>query len=108
MLPEGLLTVSYIAAGVLFILSLGGLSNQETAGRGNTYGILGMAIAILATLGAVVGGFPDQPVSLTSSGIGVLAAAILPAAVKVRRDELPRAEWWTSRPGRDVGSRTYG
>ncbi|WP_086001700.1 NAD(P)(+) transhydrogenase (Re/Si-specific) subunit beta [Plesiocystis pacifica] len=80
-MPAGLLTVSYIAAGVLFILSLGGLSNQETAGRGNTYGILGMVVAILATLGAVVGGFPDQPVSLTTSGIGVLAVAILPAAV---------------------------
>jgi NAD(P) transhydrogenase subunit beta len=42
--------MSYIAATVLFILSLSGLSNQETARRGNYYGMLGMAIAILATV----------------------------------------------------------
>jgi NAD(P) transhydrogenase subunit beta len=42
--------VSYIAATVLFILALGGLSNQETARRGNWYGIAGMVIALLATV----------------------------------------------------------
>jgi len=46
----GLITAAYLVAGILFILSLGGLSKQETAQRGNLYGILGMAIAILATL----------------------------------------------------------
>ena len=46
----GLSTVSYIAATILFILCLGGLSNQETARRGNVYGIIGMAIAVLATV----------------------------------------------------------
>ena len=40
----------YIGATVLFILTLGGLSNQESARKGNTYGILGMSIAIVATL----------------------------------------------------------
>jgi len=49
-LPLGVITVSYIAATVLFILALGGLSNQETARRGNWYGITGMAIALLATV----------------------------------------------------------
>lgn len=44
-----LTTVAYLFAGILFILSLGGLSHQETAKRGNTYGIIGMAIAMLAT-----------------------------------------------------------
>jgi NAD(P) transhydrogenase subunit beta len=46
--------VSYIAATVLFILALGGLSNQETARRGNWYGIAGMTIALLATIFGVV------------------------------------------------------
>ena len=42
--------VAYLGAAVLFILSLGGLSNQETARRGNTYGLIGMMIAIAATI----------------------------------------------------------
>jgi NAD(P) transhydrogenase subunit beta len=45
-----LATVSYIGATILFILSLGGLSNPETSRRGNLYGIIGMAIAVLATV----------------------------------------------------------
>jgi NAD(P) transhydrogenase subunit beta len=49
-MSEGLVTVSYIGATILFILTLGGLSNQETARRGNIYGIIGMTIAILATI----------------------------------------------------------
>ena len=54
MIPAGIITVSYIAATVLFILALGGLSNQETARRGNWYGIVGMVIALLATVLGVV------------------------------------------------------
>src|SRR5687767_1519231 len=46
----GITSAAYLAAGVLFILSLGGLSRPETARRGNVYGMVGMAIAILATL----------------------------------------------------------
>lgn len=45
-----LATVSYIGATILFILCLGGLSNQETARRGNLYGMIGMTIAVLATV----------------------------------------------------------
>ncbi|MES9905133.1 MAG: Re/Si-specific NAD(P)(+) transhydrogenase subunit beta [Sedimenticola sp.] len=57
-MTEGMITVAYIAASVLFILALGGLSNQESAQRGNIYGIAGMAIAIVATiLGAQVTGY---------------------------------------------------
>jgi NAD(P) transhydrogenase subunit beta len=54
MISAGIVTVSYIAATVLFILALGGLSNQETARRGNWYGITGMTIALLATVFGVV------------------------------------------------------
>ncbi len=48
-IPQTTLTVAYLLAAVLFILSLGGLSRQETARRGNIYGILGMALAFVAT-----------------------------------------------------------
>ncbi|MFY9328261.1 MAG: NAD(P)(+) transhydrogenase (Re/Si-specific) subunit beta, partial [Georgfuchsia sp.] len=43
-------TVSYIGATILFILSLGGLSNPATSRRGNLYGMIGMTIAVLATV----------------------------------------------------------
>ena len=49
MISSGLQTVSYIAASILFILSLGGLASQESAKRGNFFGIIGMVLAILAT-----------------------------------------------------------
>lgn len=49
-METALLTLAYLIASVLFILSLRGLSSQETASRGNFYGMLGMAIAIVATL----------------------------------------------------------
>jgi len=69
-MKEGLITIAYIAASVLFILSLGGLSQQETARRGNLYGVIGMVIALLATAARLdYGSFP------------VLAAVIIPGAV---------------------------
>jgi len=49
-MTTSLSTVSYIAATILFILCLGGLSNPETSRRGNLYGIIGMTIAVLATI----------------------------------------------------------
>ena len=49
-MTASLATVAYIGATILFILSLGGLSNPETARRGNLFGIIGMAIAVLATV----------------------------------------------------------
>ena len=49
-MSTGLVTVSYIGATILFILALGGLSNQESARRGNLNGIIGMTIALLATI----------------------------------------------------------
>ena len=49
-MTSSLSTVSYIGATILFILCLGGLSNPETSRRGNLYGMIGMAIAVLATV----------------------------------------------------------
>ena len=49
-MSTGLATVAYIGATILFILSLGGLSHPETARRGNFFGIVGMTIAVLATI----------------------------------------------------------
>lgn len=49
-MSQGLVTAAYIVAAVLFILSLAGLSKQETAKHGNLFGILGMAIALVATM----------------------------------------------------------
>ena len=67
---ESLITVAYIAAGALFILSLGGLSRQETARRGNLYGILGMLIALVATAAAIKDG-----------NYFLLGAALIPGAI---------------------------
>src|SRR5512144_156792 len=49
-MTTSMVSVSYIAATILFILSLGGLSNPESSRRGNLYGMVGMAIAVLATV----------------------------------------------------------
>ena len=46
----GLVTACYLAAAVLFILALGGLSNQEKAKRAIWYGMIGMALAVIATI----------------------------------------------------------
>jgi NAD(P) transhydrogenase subunit beta len=69
-MSNNLLTVAYIAASALFILSLGGLSDQATARRGNLYGIAGMLIAFVAT--ALGGGLKQY---------GLLGAVILPGAL---------------------------
>ncbi|MFZ5508198.1 MAG: Re/Si-specific NAD(P)(+) transhydrogenase subunit beta [Pseudomonadota bacterium] len=49
-MSQSLATVAYLGAAILFILSLGGLSNPESSRRGNLYGMVGMALAVLATV----------------------------------------------------------
>jgi NAD(P) transhydrogenase subunit beta len=73
---NGILVVSYIIATILFILALGGLSNQETARRGNWYGIVGMAIALVATIwGIVTQTYIELIVALLIGGtVGLIAA----------------------------------
>jgi len=76
MINAGVITVSYIIATILFILALGGLSNQETARRGNYYGMIGMLIALIATvLGVVTQHYTILLAALVVGGsIGLLAA----------------------------------
>ena len=73
-----LVTVSYLGATILFILSLGGLSNPETSRRGNLYGMLGMVIAVLATVSGpnvTAAGYPWIIVAmLVGATIGIYAA----------------------------------
>ncbi|MFT5430244.1 MAG: NAD(P) transhydrogenase subunit beta [Myxococcota bacterium] len=64
-----LLSVAYLASAILFILSLRGLSNQESARRGNLYGITGMVVALIATA------FTDRIDAYVA-----LALAIIPGA----------------------------
>ena len=49
-MSQSLATVAYLGAAILFILSLGGLSNPETSRRGNLFGMVGMGLAVLATV----------------------------------------------------------
>ncbi|MCP4979903.1 MAG: NAD(P)(+) transhydrogenase (Re/Si-specific) subunit beta [Gammaproteobacteria bacterium] len=53
-MSPSLITVSYLASAALFILALGGLSTNETARRGNLFGMIGMVIAVLVTIAAFV------------------------------------------------------
>ncbi len=72
-----LITVAYLISGILFILSLGGLSKQQTAKRGNVYGMLGMGLAIAVTaLDSQVTGYSILvPAILVGSIIGAILAA---------------------------------
>ena len=75
-MSENLATVSYIGATILFILSLGGLSNQETALRGNLYGMIGMTIAVLATV---------MGPQVTKAGYGwIIGAMAVGAAIGIK------------------------
>lgn len=67
-MSQSLATMAYLGAAILFILSLGGLSNPETSRRGNLFGMLGMAIAILATV------FGPR---VTTDGIAWIVAALV-------------------------------
>ncbi|MFB6466768.1 Re/Si-specific NAD(P)(+) transhydrogenase subunit beta [Cytobacillus sp. Hz8] len=84
-MSNGLITAAYIIAAILFILSLAGLSKQETARNGNKFGIIGMAIALIATI-----------VSLNVQSIVYILVAMLLGgligvrlALKVEMTEMP-------------------
>src|SRR6478672_8902822 len=80
-MTTSLQTVAYIGAGILFILCLGGLSNQETSRRGNLYGMIGMALAVLATVfgpSVTPAGYPYIVAAMVvGAAIGLYAARIV-------------------------------
>lgn len=84
-MSQGFISAAYIVAAILFIFSLAGLSKQETAKQGNIYGMVGMAIALLATIGnPEVSGMGTIIVTM------VIGAAIgLHLAKKVQMTEMP-------------------
>jgi NAD(P) transhydrogenase subunit beta len=71
-MSSSMVSVSYVAAIILFILSLGGLSHPESSRRGNLYGMIGMAIAVLATMFGP---------SVTPAGIPWIVGALVAGAV---------------------------
>ena len=69
-MSQGLINAAYIGAIVLFILALGGLSHQETARRGNYFGIAGMTIALLVTvIGVVTSNYALLIIALLIGGV---------------------------------------
>jgi NAD(P) transhydrogenase subunit beta len=87
-MSENLATVAYLGAAILFIMSLGGLSNPETSRRGNLYGMVGMTLAVLAT---VLGPRVDLGVGLPwiVGALAIGAAIGLYAARTVQMTQMP-------------------
>jgi NAD(P) transhydrogenase subunit beta len=83
-MSEGIITASYVGATILFILALGGLSNQETARRGNLYGMIGMAVALIATISGVTGNL-----GILIGGLVLGGAIGLILAKRVQMTEMP-------------------
>ena len=81
----GLVTTSYIASAVLFILALGGLSHPETARRGNLFGIIGMILALVATIAGAV----TQNYASLVGGLLVGGGIGLALAQRVRMTQMP-------------------
>jgi H+-translocating NAD(P) transhydrogenase subunit beta len=83
-MSEGIVTASYVGATILFILALGGLSNQETARRGNLYGMIGMSVALIATIAGVTGNM-----GILIGGLALGGGIGLVLAKRVQMTEMP-------------------
>ena len=83
-MSEGIVTASYIGATVLFILALGGLSNQETSRRGVMYGMAGMAIALIVTMASVTANM-----GILIGGLVIGGAIGVVLAKRVQMTEMP-------------------
>lgn len=84
-MSHGLVTAAYIIAAVLFIISLAGLSRQETAKNGNLFGIAGMALALIATI------FSENTGAVAWILIAMVAGAVIGIykAKRVEMTEMP-------------------
>src|SRR5258706_3863774 len=85
-MSANLVAVSYLAAIILFILSLGGLSNPESSRRGNLYGMIGMALAVLAT---VAGRMAPPGIPWVAGALVVGATIGLSLGVTVKMPKMP-------------------
>lgn len=65
----GMIQAAYVIAALLFIFSLQGLSKQDTARSGNIYGIIGMAIALIATVASITQGLHWVVIAMIIGGI---------------------------------------
>ena len=86
-MSSSLATVSYIGATILFILSLGGLSNPETSRRGNVLGMIGMTLAVIATVFGPQVTWAGVPWIIIAMAIG--GSVGLYAARKVQMTQMP-------------------
>ena len=84
----GFVSVAYVLASVLFILSLGGLSHQESARRGNLFGIAGIIIAVGATIAGVNMGIGSTSTIILALVIGAVIGLFL--ANKVEMTQMPQ------------------
>ena len=82
----GVITMAYLFAAIMFILSLSGLSSQETAARGNLYGIIGMIVAVFATIFSAAVGEYD----VLGLVMAVGAVIGLSLAVRVQMTAMPQ------------------
>ena len=83
-MSEGIVTASYVGATILFILALGGLSNQETSRRGNIFGMTGMAIALIVTIATVT-----SNIEILIGGLLIGGSIGLILAKRVKMTEMP-------------------
>lgn len=88
MISTGFISVAYVLASVLFILSLGGLSHQESARRGNFFGIAGIIIAVGATIAGVNMGIGSISTIILALVIGAVIGLFL--ANKVEMTQMPQ------------------
>src|SRR5258706_8699530 len=83
-MPSSAILTTYLVSAVLFILSLRGLSTQESARGGNALGVIGMVMAVVMAIGALLWPASDphaHAASITTTAMGALGAALVVGAL---------------------------